>query len=1036
MALSSNTASWTRSQYQQATAADIAALTNDQVKAMQHPDWLSPAAVAGFKASQITSISINWYYMSASWLNALTPAAFAAIPAAGMVQFNSTSVAGLDAAHVKALTTAQINSVALRYLNSAAVAALNSSQIAAIATTTWSSFSAVWLNAIPAEVFKRIPAAAAAKFSSSAIAGLDVAHVKALTADQMRTLYYPEALSLVTVAQLSATQVAAIPASYWYWMNASWLNTLSSSAFAAIPAASIAQFSYSAYQGLSAARIAGMSNTQIAGLAHADWLNTAAVAGLTATQVNAITTNWYYMGASWLNALSLPAFTALSSTALKQLSSTTLAGLDAKHIAALGTTQIAALSTSQIASLLPAQLAALNIAALSVAQLNALGTKIANFSADAISKLSAAFIQQMSGTQLAALSVAQIAALLPAQLAAINVTGLSTAQLNALGSKIASLSADAISKLPTAFIQQLSAIQLAALSTTQIAALSTTQLAVLNAGGLSIAQLNALGTKIASLSTDAVSKLSVAFVQQMSTTQLAALSTTQIAKFSAAQIAALTATQASSLSSAQLSALGSNIQYMTAKSVASLSISNLQLVYGSLTSTQLAALTTDQLNILKQGSNSQSALLNTLTSAGIRNQVAAVLNTGKSLFTYDSILKVLQAVDTVIGTQGLTQVQLNELKSLVTAVGKAVGTNSYLYEITSNVVNGCKSNATWTGGASTPTSLGNLAVGSSLWQMDKLIDKWFLGEDLPTWSSSAYTTINTPLYSVSGPLASDVTQGQIGDCYFMAALVNVAATESALIKSMITDNGNGTYGIRFYGANDDPVYITVNNQLPNSGRATSASGGSWVSMLEKAYVEYSVEVFGEANNYTSINGGWGEGLTAVTGKNCSYYYSYSAGSLQNWSTTIKNNVLNALSSGQEVMYASFLNVKDVANGKTDLVSGHMYSVLGYDRTKDELILRNPWGNSGGSSWNGVFDLTMTELWGGASTATSAGWSGFVIANEASPAGAISSAYKVSTSVEQLLQAMATDGNSSLAATTSTLANQYVSVPTTLVASSA
>jgi hypothetical protein len=1035
MALSTNTASWTQAQYKQATAADIAALTNDQVKALAHPDWLSPTAVAGFKASQITAISINWYYMSASWLNALSPAAFASIPAAGMVQLNRTAVAGLDAAHVKALSTTQINSVALRYFNSSAVAALSTSQIAAIATTTWSSFSAAWLNAIPADVFKTIPAAATAKFSSSAIAGLDVAHVKALTADQMRTLYYPEALSLTAVAQLSAAQVAAIPASYWYWISASWLNTLSGTAFAAIPASSIAQFSYSAYQGLSAARVAGMSNTQIAALAHADWLNTAAVAGLTATQVNAIATHWYWMSASWLNALSLPAFAALSATALKQLSSTALIGLDAKHIAALGTGQIAALSTAQIASLLPTQLAALNIAALSTAQLNALGTKIAGLSADAISKLSAAFIQQMSGTQLAALSVIQIAALLPAQLAVINVAGLSTAQLNALGSKLSSLSAGAISKLSTAFIQQLSATQLAALSTTQIAALTTAQLAVLNAGSLSVAQLNALGTKLANLSADAVSKLSVAFVQQMSTAQLAALSTTQIAKFTAAQIAVLSTTQASSLSSAQLAALGSNIQYMAAKSVASLSLSNLQLVYGSLTSTQLAGLSTDQLNALKQGSSTQSALLDSLTTAGIRNQVQAVLNAGQSLFTYNGLLKVLQAVDAVVGTQGLTQVQLNELKSLVTAVGKAVGTSSYLYEIASNVVNGCKSNATWTGGASTSTSLGNLAVGSSAWQMDKLIDKWFLGEDLPTWSSSAYTTINTPLYSVSGPLASDVTQGQIGDCYFMAALVNVASVESALIKSMITDNGNGTYGIRFYGANDDPVYITVNNQLPNSGRATSASGGSWVSLLEKAYVEYSVEVFGEANNYTSINGGWGEGLTAVTGKNCAYYYSYSAGNLQNWSTTIKNNVLNALSSGQEVMYASFLNVKDVANGKTDLVSGHMYSVLGYDRTKDELILRNPWGNSGGSSWNGVFDLTMSELWGGTSTATSARWSGFVVANEASPAGAISSAYKVNTSVEQLLQAMAADSSSSAASTTSLLTAQQT-LQTTLVATAA
>ncbi len=528
-----------------------------------------------------------------------------------------------------------------------------------------------------------------------------------------------------------------------------------------------------------------------------------------------------------------------------------------------------------------------------------------------------------------------------------------------------------------------------------------------------------------------IPQLAVGFIGQLNTAQIGALTTAQVAKLTATQLGILNKTQAASLSGAQLTALGSNVQYLAGQSVAGMSIDNLRLIYGQLTTTQLAALSADQLNALKQGGNAQTDLLLSLTTAGIRNEVNQIISSGKSIFTYDSVLKILQAVNTNIGSQGLTQTQLNELKVFVQAIGKVADVNSYLYEIASNVVNGNKSNAYWTGGQTTRVAMGNLGVGSSVWLMDKLIDKWFLGEDLPTWTSSAYATINSPLYSASGPLASDVRQGGIGDCYLLAAMVSVANVESALIKSMITDNGNGTYGIRFYGTGDDPLYVTVNNQLPSSGRATSVSGGNWVSLLEKAYVEYEVQMYNELNSYAGIEGGWGSGLTAITGKNLTTHYSYSS-TLATWTSTIKNNVINALNNKQEVMYASFLNVKDPTNGLTDLVSGHMYSVLGYNSAKDTILLRNPWGDAGGSSWNGKFELSMSQLWGGTDTATSARYSGFLYANEASPAGAINPKYATS----QLVQAMASTNVTASAQTSTTSSNATGLMPPLLLASAA
>ena len=110
------------------------------------------------------------------------------------------------------------------------------------------------------------------------------------------------------------------------------------------------------------------------------------------------------------------------------------------------------------------------------------------------------------------------------------------------------------------------------------------------------------------------------------------------------------------------------------------------------------------------------------------------------------------------------------------------------------------------------------------------------------------------------------------------------------------------------------------------------------------------------------------------------------------------------------MFASYIDSNDVVNGRTDLVSDHMFAVVGYDSADDEFILRNPWGNSGGGGWNGVFELSMDQLWGGTSGYSSS--SGFIVASGAAPIGATDPKYAVS----QLIQAMASAAVTSAAET--------------------
>ena len=395
-------------------------------------------------------------------------------------------------------------------------------------------------------------------------------------------------------------------------------------------------------------------------------------------------------------------------------------------------------------------------------------------------------------------------------------------------------------------------------------------------------------------------------------------------------------------------------------------------------------------------SSGTSSLLG-LSAKGLLSEVQAALSSKLSLYSYQGVVSVLSALGKALGSSGLTTTQFSDLKTYASAVGKTEGLGSYLYGVLNAFVNGNSANATWTGGKSKSVALGNLATGTNSTKFQELLGKWFLGTDLPTWSTSATFTISqAPLFKSAGVSMSDPTQGGIGDCYFISALVETAEDQPDLIKSMITDNGNGTYGVRFYN-NGTPVYVTVNNANPTNGFvAGTVSGASWVTILEKAFVEYKNEVYGAANAYSSINGGWDEGLTALTGKTVTSYLARYTSSLAAWETSVKNTVISALAAGEEVLFGSFIDDKDAGNGKIDMVSDHEFAVTGYDKTSGKFVLQNPWGAAGGSSWNGVFEQSIDQLWGGQTGDKS--YSGFLVASGNSPIGAVATALASSASV--------------------------------------
>ena len=395
------------------------------------------------------------------------------------------------------------------------------------------------------------------------------------------------------------------------------------------------------------------------------------------------------------------------------------------------------------------------------------------------------------------------------------------------------------------------------------------------------------------------------------------------------------------------------------------------------------------------GTNSVLALL---LDPSIKADVAANL-AGNSL-NYAGMLKILNDA----ATGGVTAAEFADLRTLQAHfnVAGGISVSPYVSYISDKLINGDASNAVWTGGALTTTALGNLAAGSSQIQTGELIQKWFLGGDLPapvfdSPGTVVYVTNTSPLYNLSGtPSANDINQGLLGDCYLLASLAEVAQNEPGAIKSMITDNGNGTYGVRFF-MNNDPVYVTVNSQLPvlaSSGVAAgNRSSALWSSLIEKAYVQLNAEPsFLEhvtGNVYNLIDSGNADPITQVTGRTVTTYNAlqYTQSSWAN----VKSIIVTAIQNGMEVDLASF--GASSIEGKSAFISHHMFSGIGYDSITGDFILRNPWGVAALQDYWTQFEASMSDTFSENSV--------FFIANGGVGSGApiaVSTTYSVSTAV--------------------------------------
>lgn len=892
-------ASWGQSSWAGTTAAQMSLLTKAQIDAMQNATWLPLSAVSGIQPSQVLVFTTNYSRFNGAWFNQMRLDSFQALDNSRLAQISAATWTQIDKAHFSALNATQMSVIKLDF----------------------SAIAVDWISSLTPEVFQGLTATQLGQFNASAIAGISDSCLGTLTPTQLTALH--------DLSQLSAHQFSLLSLS-------------------AMSSAQIAAWTPDQYATITPAEFSSLTTAQIGAMTNPAALPLNVVSALTVAQVNAINTDFSLLPDSWLNSLSTTALQGLTPYQFSHLSSLTPAEVNnITSLAALSSAQfsqlnLTGLSTSAIAGWVNSEYAGLTaqqISSLSNAQIHAMqhadwmpAAAATGFTAEKLASLAISFywfssgwlnnlnistFQSMTATQLNQISTSTLSALDNAHLTALSAA--QVASMNNLGS------------LPRG---KFGILNISALSASQLGSLTRTQYQ-----GLTQAQFNTL---------NATQVQALTHPEWLQPGLLNNLSLTQFQSMTAAQFAALTPAAISNLDAAHLACYVGDLT--------TLSNDTLLSIESRLTAAQRSTLTASQQSLVALNQSTEQSLISSLSDMGLKNIMQSLDAGGESLFSFRTIESVMKSFAGGL-TDGLSATQYSDLNGYLQDIGQVQGSTSSIYSLVNGMVTGANgASVQWvspTDGSF--TRIGSLNVGSSATQFNQLISTWLDGADTPVSSSTSHVD-GRPLFANGMPTINDIHQGGIGDCWVLSAFQAVVNTSPEFIKSMVVQNSNDTYSVRFFnnGATD---WVNVDSNVCSYGESSSSS--SWAAIYERAYLQYRSTYTGADNTYSFLNGGLWDPLKAMTGDDITAYY---APAESEWNTTVFTALKTAVANHQPAEIASFQNSKDPVNGYTNFVSGHMLAITGFDESTDKFTITNPWGADSTSGFNGTFEATMDEMW--------------------------------------------------------------------------
>ncbi len=223
-------------------------------------------------------------------------------------------------------------------------------------------------------------------------------------------------------------------------------------------------------------------------------------------------------------------------------------------------------------------------------------------------------------------------------------------------------------------------------------------------------------------------------------------------------------------------------------------------------------------------------------------------------------------------------------------------------------------------------------------------------------AGAQWKDFNGQMFGEGGSVSpAHATQGQLGDCYFIAGMAATARANGDDIKKLIKDNGDGTFDVTLYlretaYSNPVPVTRTVDMRLPTQGSKPLYGGMGntdelWPAILEKRFAM-------EMGGYGNIEGGTVDGLMKgnwgaseiLRGKPERYF---STGRLSD--DQALRMFQEALEADKPITVDSLNMADDAALAaeakKWNVYGNHAYAVEAVDLASKTVTLQNPWGSS-------------------------------------------------------------------------------------------
>jgi len=219
------------------------------------------------------------------------------------------------------------------------------------------------------------------------------------------------------------------------------------------------------------------------------------------------------------------------------------------------------------------------------------------------------------------------------------------------------------------------------------------------------------------------------------------------------------------------------------------------------------------------------------------------------------------------------------------------------------------------------------------------------------------------LFATKNPLDSikpdAIRQGNIGDCFFLAALAAVAKAQPQKIRDAIKDNHDGTYTVSFPGAKGEKITVPAPTQAELGLYNGGSKYGTWAAVMEEAFGKFIAKDKSRANPVPPQEGigpGGGEAgpviklLTGSYANNIELDGKTKHQIAHILKAAFSTHPAKAVTTGIEVDVLAELGlIPERTEG--NFLRGHEFTILGFTPGANggTVLIRNPWGDKAGTT---------------------------------------------------------------------------------------